>query len=165
MAAPRKVFRIEETAAPQRAAQVDEAQAAGASPRSCTSWARLRAMLAAAPAARNQRQRRAARGRNRAPHFASCTSSTTALSGAATRTAEPNGTRLPAAPATRIANELEAVMKGSEQATQKILAAAEEIDQAANNLSAALKDETEQGLAQDIHDRVIQSSKPAISRI
>ena len=55
----------------------------------------------------------------------------------------------------RIASELEAVMQGSEQATQKILAAAEEIDQAANNLSAALKGKSEQGLAQDIRDRVI----------
>lgn len=60
-----------------------------------------------------------------------------------------------AAPA-RIANELEAVVAGSEQATQKILAAAEDIDQAANNLSAALKDDATQGLAQDIRDRVIQ---------
>jgi len=47
-------------------------------------------------------------------------------------------------------------MKGSEQATQNILAAAEDIDQAANNLSAALKGEIEQRLAQDIRDRVIQ---------
>jgi chemotaxis protein CheZ len=58
-------------------------------------------------------------------------------------------------PTVRIANELEAVMQGSEQATQKILAAAEEIDQAANNLSAALKNESDQGLAQDIRERVI----------
>ena len=47
------------------------------------------------------------------------------------------------------------MIKGCEQATQKILAAAEEIDQAANNLSAALKGNSEQGLAQDIRDRVI----------
>ena len=44
----------------------------------------------------------------------------------------------------------------SELATQKILAAAEDIDQAANNLSAALKGDFESGLAQDIRDRVIQ---------
>jgi len=59
------------------------------------------------------------------------------------------------AESTRIARELQAVMQGSDEATQKILAAAEEIDQAANNLSAALKDASEQGLAQDIRDRVI----------
>jgi len=59
------------------------------------------------------------------------------------------------AESTRIARELQAVMQGSDEATQKILAAAEEIDQAANNLSAALKGASEQGLAQDIRDRVI----------
>ncbi len=64
--------------------------------------------------------------------------------------------RSPAVPMARIAGELTAVMQGSEQATQKILAAAEDIDQAANNLSAALKDDIEQGFAQDIRDRVIQ---------
>jgi len=56
---------------------------------------------------------------------------------------------------TRIAQEIEAAVATSEQATQKILAAAEEIDQAANNLSAAVKGDSEQGLAQDIRDRVI----------
>jgi len=61
-----------------------------------------------------------------------------------------------AVPLTRIANELLAVTDGTEQATQKILAAAEEIDQLANNLSAALKGKIEQGLAQDIQDLVIR---------
>lgn len=60
------------------------------------------------------------------------------------------------APATQIISELEAATCGSEQAAQKILAAAEDIDQAANNLSAALKSDIERGLAQDIRDRVIQ---------
>jgi chemotaxis protein CheZ len=59
-------------------------------------------------------------------------------------------------PLTRIANELVAVTAGTEQATQKILAAAEQIDQLANNLSAALKGKIEQGLAQDIQDLVIR---------
>src|SRR5271167_1531938 len=61
-----------------------------------------------------------------------------------------------AVPLTRIANELLAVTDGTEQATQKILAAAEEIDQLANNLSAALKGKIEQGAAQDISDLVIR---------
>jgi chemotaxis protein CheZ len=56
----------------------------------------------------------------------------------------------------RIMSELEAVIQHGETATQKILAAAEDIDQAANNLSAALKEKCESGLAQDIRDRVIQ---------
>jgi chemotaxis protein CheZ len=57
---------------------------------------------------------------------------------------------------TRVANELDAVMGGTEKATQTILAAAEDIDQAANTLSAALRGESELGLTQDIQDRVIQ---------
>ena len=60
------------------------------------------------------------------------------------------------APLSRIDSELLAVVSGTEQATQKILAAAEEIDIAANNLSAALSGKIEQGLAQDIQDLVIQ---------
>jgi chemotaxis protein CheZ len=56
----------------------------------------------------------------------------------------------------RIAHELNAVVEGSERATQKILTAAEEIDVTANNLSAALDGRIEQGLAQDIQDLVIK---------
>jgi chemotaxis protein CheZ len=56
----------------------------------------------------------------------------------------------------RIAHELNAVVQGSERATQKILAAAEEIDVTANNLAAALDGRIEQGLAQDIQDLVLQ---------
>jgi chemotaxis protein CheZ len=56
----------------------------------------------------------------------------------------------------RIADELNAVRAGSAKATQKILNAAEEIDQLANTLSAALKDKLEQDLAQDVIDLVIR---------
>ena len=56
----------------------------------------------------------------------------------------------------RIAHELDAVVGGTHEATQKILAAAEEIDQAANTLSAALKGRIGQGLADDILDDVIR---------
>ncbi len=48
------------------------------------------------------------------------------------------------------------MVSGTAQATQKILAAAEEIDQAADSLSAALKGRIEQGAAQDIRDLVIR---------
>lgn len=64
--------------------------------------------------------------------------------------------RLPMAELAQIGRELEAVLKGSEEATQKILAAAEDIDQVANNLSAALKNDSERGLAQDMRDRVVE---------
>jgi chemotaxis protein CheZ len=56
----------------------------------------------------------------------------------------------------RVTKELGAVVGGTEQATQAILAVAEEIDQTANMLAAALKNTHEQGLAQDIQDRVIK---------
>jgi chemotaxis protein CheZ len=56
----------------------------------------------------------------------------------------------------RVTHELDAVVNGTEQATQSILNCTEEIDQAANMLTASLKTEHEQGLAHDIQDRVVQ---------
>jgi chemotaxis regulatin CheY-phosphate phosphatase CheZ len=61
-----------------------------------------------------------------------------------------------AAQLARIADELDAVRAGSAEATQKILNAAEEIDQLANTLSAALRGKLEQDLAQDVTDLVIR---------
>lgn len=55
----------------------------------------------------------------------------------------------------RVTHELDAIVDGTEQATQAILSAAEEIDQAANSLSASLKNDHEKDLAHDIQDRVI----------
>ncbi len=56
----------------------------------------------------------------------------------------------------RVAHELDAVVGGAEQATQRILNAAEEIEQSANMLAASAKSEHQQGLAQDIADQVTQ---------
>jgi chemotaxis protein CheZ len=56
----------------------------------------------------------------------------------------------------RMADELDAVIQDSDVAAQRILAAAEQIDQAANNLVGLLKGNFERGLAQDIRDRVTQ---------
>jgi chemotaxis protein CheZ len=56
----------------------------------------------------------------------------------------------------RAGRELTAIVDGTEQATQTILQAAEEIDQAAATLSAVLKGGHDQGLAQEIQDRVVQ---------
>jgi hypothetical protein len=55
----------------------------------------------------------------------------------------------------RATRELDAVTEGAERATQKIINAAEEIEDPANTLSARLKDGQEQALAQDILDHVI----------
>jgi hypothetical protein len=65
-------------------------------------------------------------------------------------------TALQTAQLTRVVQELEAVAADTTLATQKILAAAEEIDQLANNLAAALKGKLEQGAAQDISDLIIR---------
>jgi chemotaxis protein CheZ len=56
----------------------------------------------------------------------------------------------------RVRQELDAVMDGAEHSIEKILAAAEAIDEAANTLSAVLQQEQNQALAQDIRDDVIQ---------
>lgn len=154
MAAPRKVFRIEEmTAAPQRPAQVDDAQAAGVI-EIMRELGTLRAMLSG-PSPRQPSQSSALPRDEVDRLTAKLRLIRSTITGATHEQAGANGSHAPTAPATRIANELKAVIQGSEQATQKILAAAEEIDQAANNLSAALKGNSEQGLAQDIRDRVI----------
>lgn len=58
--------------------------------------------------------------------------------------------------AARASRELVAIAGGTEQATQSILQAAEEIDQAAHVLAASLKSSHDQGLAQDIQERVVQ---------
>jgi chemotaxis protein CheZ len=56
----------------------------------------------------------------------------------------------------RAGRELQAVVTGTEQATQKILQAAEEIERTAETLADALKGGHEKGLADDIQDRVLQ---------
>jgi len=56
----------------------------------------------------------------------------------------------------RVTNELDAIVGGTETATETILANAEEIDQMAHTLLARLKDEQNQSLAQDMQDRVVK---------
>jgi len=55
----------------------------------------------------------------------------------------------------RVTNELDAVVGGTEMATEAILAAAEAIDERAGNLAAKLKGD-DQGLAADIQDQIVQ---------
>jgi chemotaxis protein CheZ len=113
----------------------------------------LRAMLAAAPAAASTQ--RHASGQDEIQRLVSELRLIQSAIRADRQTPSAGGGAA-TAPATRIAGELAAVIGDSELATQKILAAAEDIDQAANNLSAALKGDIENGLAQDIRDRVIK---------
>jgi chemotaxis regulatin CheY-phosphate phosphatase CheZ len=164
MAAPRKVFRIEETPAARVAAggaraserqaetmQAQNLQAQDLQAQVLQELAALRSAFAtsATPTAKPDISG-AATGR--------LTSELHLIAGRLAGGAVNDGGEADTGevPLTRIANELLAVTAGTEQATQKILAAAEEIDQLANNLSAALKGKIEQGLAQDIQDLVIR---------
>lgn len=52
-------------------------------------------------------------------------------------------------------NELDAVVKATEGATESILEAAERIEQIAGNLSAAAKDDTERGQTDEIAEQVV----------
>ena len=56
----------------------------------------------------------------------------------------------------RAARELDAIAENAERATQQILDAAEEIEDAASTLAASVKRKQAQALAQDIHDHVIR---------
>jgi chemotaxis protein CheZ len=56
----------------------------------------------------------------------------------------------------RVTNELDAIVGGTESATETILGSAEEIDQMVQTLTARLKDGQNQQLAADIQDRVVK---------
>jgi chemotaxis protein CheZ len=56
----------------------------------------------------------------------------------------------------RVTHELDAIVGGTENATEGILAAAEFIDQAANSLAAAVKTDQDKELAHDIQDQVVK---------
>ena len=59
-------------------------------------------------------------------------------------------------PPARVTRELDAVVESAEQATQQILSAAEDIEDAAKTLSASLNREQEQSLGLDIQDNVLR---------
>jgi chemotaxis protein CheZ len=131
MAAPRKIFRIEEIAAARMERTGDGAKTA--------------------PQAGDM-----------PAHHAEVIQALSALSAMMNRTARPRAAAAPAAAArlrqeelTRIAQELEAVIGATARATHKIITAAEEIDQLADNLSATLKSKMERDLVHDISDQVI----------
>jgi len=163
MAAPRKIFRIEQTAAARLEQGAETGQAAL---RHAEIMRELGALRAALASASPRRARSPAPSRN--GETARLTSELSLIAGAIRGDGDdeeqdcgyPESKALvrspAAAPLSRIERELNAVVTGTEQATQKVLAAVEQIDSAANNLSAALDGKIEQGLAQDIQDLVIQ---------
>jgi chemotaxis protein CheZ len=150
MAEPRKIFRIEQTAASRHAPRRADTSAPAHNAALTAEIAALRALLAppqpsmTAAARYRQTQR--------------LTSELNLIAGAiAGGGGGCNGASSgPAGPMTRIGHELEEVVNSTAQATQAVLTAAEAIDQVAQNLSAALTGKFEQGLAQDVHDLVIK---------
>jgi chemotaxis protein CheZ len=131
MAEPRKIFRIEEYAAARRAPGADQPPEPFHHTEIMEALVALRSAMAAVPPSSAAKAETAAQ-------------------------AQRQWLGVEAEQITRIAHELAAVTAGTDEATQKILGAAEEIDQLANNLSAALKGRIEQGLAQDIAELVIR---------
>lgn len=67
-----------------------------------------------------------------------------------------NAGKSPGTDISRATDELNAVVAGTEQATESILSAAENIDQDATTLLAKLDDAGDQGLADDIQQQVIR---------
>jgi chemotaxis protein CheZ len=155
MTAPRKIFRIEETAATRLEQSLADTQASLRHAEVMQEFAALRALLAAAAPRRSDKSDEP-KGTETARLAGELNLIHGAINGTEHEGAGGAGSNLRTAQLTRIGHELNAVVDGTDQATQKILAAAEEIDQAANNLSAALKGKIEQDFAQDIQDFVLQ---------
>ena len=154
MAAPRKVFRIERTGALRPNNAVTEIDAPLHHAELLNEIAALRAMLtSAAMQQRSKVETPADAGAERLVSELSLIVG--AIDGSAIKATSAT---LPsdAPPITRIAHELAEVANSTEQATQRVLAAAEEIDQVTKNLSAALSGKLEQGLVQDIQDHIIR---------
>jgi chemotaxis protein CheZ len=146
MAEPRKIFRIEETPASRLGKAVADAQAPLRHAELMGEVAALRAMLAAMSPGE--------RATSPAPPHAETERLTSelhliadAIGGSELKL--NGGSPSDAGPMTRIGHELIEVVNSTEQA-------AEEIDQTAKNLSAALRGHFEQGLAQDIQELVIR---------
>jgi chemotaxis protein CheZ len=159
MAAPRKIFRIEQTAAAWSADGVADSQVPSRHTELMNELAALRAMITAAAMQSPDDVEAGKMEAPAGPETERLTSELNLIVGAISGSAvKANGANLPydAPPMTRIAYELTEVVASTEQATQQILGAAEEIDKVAKNLSAALTGKYEQGLVQDIQDIVIR---------
>jgi chemotaxis protein CheZ len=159
MAEPRKVFRIEETTAARPQPSGETVPGESHLAEIMRELRELRAALAgSAPplSAGAAASGDASRLSSELNLIAGAIRGGSGVNGAAASNAALAGAGIAARPVPRIAHELNAVVEGTERATQKILTAAEEIDVIANNLSAALDGRIEQGLAQDIQDLVIK---------
>jgi chemotaxis protein CheZ len=160
MAEPRKVFRIEQTAAMRLEDGIETSQGGLRHDEIMRELHALRAALSAAAP-----RRRSHNGGGEHREVARLTSELNLIVDAIrgnddavehAGSADPRAPATSATPSARIGHELGAVVNGTERATQKILAAAEAIDSIANNLSATLKGKIEQNLTHDIQDLVIE---------
>jgi len=156
MAEPRKIFRIEQTVAARLKPSVETAHDGLRHADIIEELRALRAALAASALPAPLRE-------GMSGETSRLSSELNLIAGAIRGGNDASAAQVPASDADtpnkampRVAHELNAVVEGTERATQKILAAAEEIDAAANNLSAALNGRLEQDLAQDIQDSVIK---------
>jgi chemotaxis protein CheZ len=155
MAEPRKVFRIEKNLSARLDERAETAQVDLRHAEIMRELAALRGVLTAAASLAP----RAGDARDHGSEVARLTGQLNLIAGAingARNGGKPNGRAGEHPAASRLEHELKAVVSGTEQATQKILAAAEAIDSTANTLSAALGGKLEQDLAQDIRDFALQ---------
>jgi chemotaxis protein CheZ len=156
MSVQRKVFRIEQTAAVNATtAALDDAR---------ISPAERQEILAELKALHTLMERRGAASNasvdsRSADELRRLKSETAAIHDALSRTKQEIAALHVSAfgpPPARVTRELDAVVESAEHATQQILSAAEDIEDAANTLSASLKREQELSLALDIQDNVLR---------
>jgi chemotaxis protein CheZ len=155
MAEPRKVFRIEKSFSARLEESTETAQVDLRHAEIMRELVALRGVLTAAASLAP----RASDARDHGGEVARLTGQLNLIVGAIKGERDggkPNGRADDNPAASRLEHELKAVVSGTEQATQKILAAAEAIDSTANTLSAALGGKLEQDLAQDIRDFALQ---------
>jgi chemotaxis protein CheZ len=157
MAVQRKVFRIEERAEMRVAGSARDAESSLRHHEFMAEIRALRSLIAPhAPADRDLLER----SRAQIAEAQAYKTELDLIHAALRRTRDEVGSieaRAARAPdIARASRELEAIVGGTEQATQQVLQAAEDIDQTANALTAVLKGSYEKGLANDIRDRVVQ---------
>lgn len=160
MAVQRKIFRIEQGGTPGGHATVS-AREAEAAMRHHEFMAEIRALRGliephGAPSDREAMERARAQIAEAQAYKAELELIHAALKRGRTEAASLGSRGALASDISRTGRELAAVVSGTEQATQQVLQAAEEIDQAAGALAASLKGGYENGLANDIRDRVVQ---------
>src|SRR5262245_17983167 len=155
----RKVFRIEEMQHTDGLTHVPEAAPTSLQQQILTELAALRDLIAQRPERTGTNGADRISGDAAAEGLRQLKDETATIQRAINRTKQEiatlhvNGFNAPESG--RAFRELDAVVGGTEQGIQKILASAEDIDEAANTLSAMLKNERERALAQDIRDQVI----------